>query len=55
MIGVKQREIEQLEKNMASGESDFNVLLGKLAKKMGFGIDPMKTTVRQFYSYIKAL
>lgn len=54
LIEIKKAEIKRLEEIMNNGESDFNTILGKLSKKMGFGIDPNKTTIRQFYSYLKA-
>ena len=54
LIEIKKHEIRQLEAQMAGGETDFNVTLGRLSKRMGFGIDPNKTTIRQFYSYLKA-
>jgi hypothetical protein len=55
LINIKENEIKQLEEQMTKGVEDFNTLIGKLSKKMGFGIDPRKTSVRQFYSYLKAL
>ena len=54
LIEIKKHEIKQLESNMSTGEADFNTTIGKLSKRMGFGIDPMRTSIRQFYSYLKA-
>ena len=54
LIDLKRLEIQKLEANMAQSETDFNTVLGRLSKRMGFGIDPNKTTIRQFYSYLKA-
>jgi hypothetical protein len=54
LIEVKKQEIEKLEAQMATQNTDFNEILGKLAKKMGFAINISKTTIREFYSYIKS-
>jgi len=54
VITVTKMEIETLEMNLQNSSSDFNEILGKLAKKMGFAINPIKTTIREFYSYIKS-
>ena len=53
LIAIKKNEIAQLEANMNTSSSDFNATIGKLSKRMGFGIDPMRTSIRQFYSYLK--
>ena len=54
LITIKKHEIAQLEAQMTGTDSDFTVTVGRLSKKMGFGIDPSKTSIRQFYSYIKS-
>jgi hypothetical protein len=55
LIEIKKDEIKRMEADFSPNESDFNVLVGKLSKKMGFGIDPSRTSIRQFYSYLKSL
>ena len=53
IILVKEAEIKILESKFDSS-LDLNEILGKLAKKMGFAINISKTTIREFYSYVKS-
>ena len=53
LILITLAEIQDLEKQFSNNGGDFNEILGKLAKKMGFAINPSKTTIREFYSYLK--
>lgn len=53
LIKIAELELEMIEKRIAKG--DFNMMKGYMEQGLGFSIDTRKTTVAEFYSYIKVL
>lgn len=54
IILSEKEEIKALKKRIEGQAVDYNSLIGKLAKKMGFPINISKITIREFYSYVKS-
>ena len=54
LIIEKEQSIRNLEAKIEGSSIDFNEMVGKLAKKMGFAINISKITIREFYSYVKS-
>jgi hypothetical protein len=48
------KEIEASEMLTATVE-DINITCAKISRELGFAVNPLKTTVSEFYSYIKIM
>lgn len=54
-VDIEEQELAELQKKIMNHKSDFHITKAKLEKAMGISIDLHKVSVKEYYSYFKAL